>query len=284
MPFPLSIAANDQTANQAARLAEARYRQDQDLGTAHWNETVETLLSHRSVRSYLPTAVPASVVDLAVTAAQSAPTSSNLQAWSVIAVEDPGLKSRLNAISGDQRHVEAAPLLLVWLADLARIRTLTTERSRPSEGLDYTESLLLGVIDTALAAQNALTAFESLGFGTCYIGAIRNHPEQIAELLGLPPEVLPVFGMTVGYPDPEVATDIKPRLPRRTVLHRGRYNAANAGDLAAYDATMRGFQQEQALPLIDWTELVSQRIGTAKALKNRENIRAALLQLGFKLK
>lgn len=284
MPFPLSIAANDQTANQAARLAEARYRQDQDLGTAHWNETVETLLSHRSVRSYLPTAVPASVVDLAVTAAQSAPTSSNLQAWSVIAVEDPGLKSRLNAISGDQRHVEAAPLLLVWLADLARIRTLTTERSRPSEGLDYTESLLLGVIDTALAAQNALTAFESLGFGTCYIGAIRNHPEQVAELLGLPPEVLPVFGMTVGYPDPEVATDIKPRLPRRTVLHRGRYNAANAGDLAAYDATMRGFQQEQALPLIDWTELVSQRIGTAKALKNRENIRAALLQLGFKLK
>src|SRR5262245_33953689 len=52
--------------------------------------------------------------------------------------------------------------------------------------------------------------FESLGLGTCYIGAIRNNPETVARELALPEGVFPVFGLTVGFPDPAQPSGVKP--------------------------------------------------------------------------
>ncbi|HEX8048335.1 NADPH-dependent oxidoreductase [Rhizobium sp.] len=265
-------------------LASERYRNDQRL-SGDWNETLDTLLSHRSVRNYLPKAVPDSVLHLAIAAAQSAPSSSNLQAWSVIAVADEARKSRLNTVAGTQRQIEQAPLLLIWLADLNRPRKIAADDGAPAEGLDYVESFLLGVIDAALAAQNAVSALESLGLGTCYIGAIRNDPEVIARELELPEGVFPVFGLTVGYPDPAVPAGVKPRLPQSTVLYRERYDTTpRPDDLKDYNAALGRFQAEQAIPLIDWTEQVKNRIGTVEALKGRHLLGAAARKLGFKLK
>ncbi|EJK87449.1 NADPH-dependent oxidoreductase [Rhizobium rhizogenes] len=265
-------------------LATERYRNDQRL-SGDWNETLDTLLSHRSVRNYLPKAVPDSVLHLAIAAAQSAPSSSNLQAWSVIAVTDEVRKSRLNTVAGTQRQIKQAPLLLIWLADLNRPRKIATDDGAPAEGLDYIESFLLGVIDAALAAQNAVSALESLGLGTCYIGAIRNDPEVVARELELPEGVFPVFGLTVGYPDPAVPAGVKPRLPQTTVLHHERYDTTpRSDDLRDYNAVLGSFQAEQSLPLTDWTELVKNRIGTVEALKGRHLLGAAVRKLGFKLK
>lgn len=265
-------------------LASERYRNDQRL-SGDWNETLDTLLSHRSVRNYLPKSVPDSVLHLAIAAAQSAPSSSNLQAWSVIAIEDEARKARLNAVAGTQRQIAQAPLLLIWLADLNRPRNIAADQGSPTEGLDYVESFLLGVIDAALAAQNAVSALESLGLGTCYIGAIRNDPEVVARELELPEGVFPVFGLTVGYPDPAVPAGIKPRLPQSTVFHRERYDTTpRPGDLKDYNAALGSFQAEQAIPLIDWTEQVKNRIGTVEALKGRHLLAAAARKLGFQLK
>ncbi|NTG51594.1 NADPH-dependent oxidoreductase [Agrobacterium rhizogenes] len=265
-------------------LATERYRNDQRL-SGDWNETLDTLLSHRSVRNYLPKAVPDSVLHLAIAAAQSAPSSSNLQAWSVVAVKDEARKSRLNTVAGTQRQITQAPLLLIWLADLNRPRNIAAEGGSSAEGLDYIESFLLGVIDAALAAQNAVSALESLGLGTCYIGAIRNDPEVVARELELPEGVFPVFGLTVGYPDPAVPAGVKPRLPQTTVLHHERYDTTpRSDDLRDYNAVLGSFQAEQSLPLTDWTELVKNRIGTVEALKGRHLLGAAVRKLGFKLK
>ena len=63
----------------------------------------------------------AGTLEMLVAAAQSASTSSNLQAWSLVAVEDSARKARLAELVGNQAHVRAAPLFLVWLADLARL-------------------------------------------------------------------------------------------------------------------------------------------------------------------
>ncbi len=76
--------------------------------------------------------------------------------------------------------------MLVWLADLSRLGALGRDRDKPTDGLDYLEMLMVGVVDAALAAQNATVALESLGLGSVYIGALRNDPEAVAELLGLP--------------------------------------------------------------------------------------------------
>ncbi len=55
------------------------------------------------------------------------------------------------------------------------------------EGLDYLEMFIMATVDAALAAQNATIAAESLGLGTVYIGAMRNHPEEVPATIKLPP-------------------------------------------------------------------------------------------------
>ncbi|CAM5624427.1 FMN reductase (NADPH) OS=Lysinibacillus sphaericus OX=1421 GN=nfrA1 PE=3 SV=1 [Lysinibacillus sphaericus] len=43
-----------------------------------------------------------------------------------------------------------------------------------------------------------MIAAESMGYGICYIGGVRNKPEEISELLNLPDYVFPLFGLTIG--------------------------------------------------------------------------------------
>ncbi len=272
-------------AADAHALLSRRNRDGMLAAPEQWNEVLETILNHRSVRAFLPRALPEGTLELLVAAAQSASTSSNLQFWSVVAVQEPERKSRLAELAGQQQFIRDAPLLLVWLADLSRIGRIAAERQAQVEGTHYIEEFIVGIVDAALAAQSALIAAESLGLGTVYIGAMRNLPERIAEELGLPPHVFAVFGMSIGYPDPDRPTDIKPRLPQSLVLHREQYSAdAQSAVVAGYNTTRRGFQREQGMRAIDWTDQCFDRVKDAKALRGRDRMREALRNLGFELR
>ena len=268
-------------------LIEARYR-DPDLADrlsgAGWNDTLDVLFAHRSVRHYLDRPLPPGMIELIVGAAQSAPTTSNLQAWSVIAVRDTARKARLADMSARQRHIHEAPVLLVFVADLARLRGLTRETELDGAGLDYLESFVVAVADASFAAQNATVAAESLGLGCCYIGSMRNHPETVASELGLPDETVALFGMTVGFPDPAFASDIKPRLPQDVILHEEQYTPPCADSISRYNGKMRAFQAEQDMPVRDWSRLMAQRIGDRDALKGRHVLKDFLHAHGFGLK
>ncbi|MEJ0019532.1 MAG: NADPH-dependent oxidoreductase [Acetobacteraceae bacterium] len=272
-------------AADAHDLLSRRNRDGALAAPAHWNEVVETILSHKSVRAFLPRTLPEGMLELLVAAGQSASTSSNLQFWSVVAVQDPERKSRLAELAGQQQFIRDAPLMLVWLADLSRIGRIAAEHQTQVEGTHYTEQFIVGVVDAALAAQTTLIAAESLGLGAVYVGAVRNHPEKVAAELGLPPHVFAVFGMSIGYPDPARPADIKPRLPQSVVLHREQYHAApHSEEVAGYNATMRGFQQEQGMRAIDWTDQCFDRVKDAVALRGRDRMREALANLGFELR
>jgi nitroreductase len=263
-------------------------RRNRDGGLAaprQWNAVLETILNHRSVRSFLPRELPDGTLELLIAAAQSASTSSNLQFWSVIAVEEAARKSRLAELAGQQQFIRDAPLLLVWLADLARLDRIAADCQSQVDGTHYVEEFIVGVVDAALAAQSALIAAESLGLGGVYIGAMRNLPEQIAAELGLPAHVFAVFGMSIGYPDPARPTDIKPRLPQSVVLHRERYSALSRREaVEGYNMTMRAFQREQGMKAIDWTQQCCARVKDAAALRGRDRMRGALRNLGFELR
>lgn len=265
-------------------LIDARYRGGA-IAAGPWNEVLATILAHRSVRAYLPDPLPVGTLERLVAAAQSASTSSNLQTWSVVAVEDPVLKARLAALGSGQKHIVQCPLYLVWCVDLARLRIAAAERQIVLEGLDYLEPFIVGVVDAALAAQSAAIALESLGLGYVLIGAMRNHPEEVAAELGLPPHVMALFGMCIGYPDPAVPTGIKPRLPQMAVLHREQYSAAaQPTAFAEYDRRIRAFQREQRMTETDWTQQAANRVRTVEALHGRDRIRRALELLGFELR
>ena len=249
---------------------------------------ISRLLSHRSVRQYLPRALPEGTLELLVAAAQSAASSSNLQLWSVVAVEDAERRRALAQVANNQAHIEQAPLFLVWIADLNRGAELARARGLPSDGLSYLEMFLMASVDTALAAQNAVVAAESLGLGTVYIGALRNHPERVAELLGLPSTAFAVFGLCVGWPNPDAPAAIKPRLPQPVVLHRDRYllSEPEHAAVAAYDSLMQGFYGDQGMPVPagGWSLHSAKRVANAAALNGRHVLRDMLGRLGFELK
>jgi nitroreductase len=262
-----------------------RYGKDlPEVGEA-WNAVLANLLAHRSVRAYRRDPVPPRTVETLVAAAQSAASSSNLQTWSVVVVEDEGRRARLAEVAGGQKHILEAPLFLVWLADLSRVERLATRSAQPDEGLHFLETFIVAVVDAALAAQNAVAAAESLGLGSVYIGALRNKPRAVAEELGLPPHVMAVFGLCVGYPDSARPAQVKPRLRQDVVIHRERYSAADdVGGIAAYDSTLRDFQQSEGLPAIGWTPSVLNRLGSVSALNGRDRLVDELRALGFALK
>jgi nitroreductase len=282
--FPPSLAPYS-AETSAKSLLQARYRHELPAPAA-WNETLDLLLSHRSVRAYLPDALPDGTIDALVAAAQSAASSSNLQAWSLIAVEDKARKARLAALAGNQKHIDEAPLLLVWLVDLNRLSKIADAQQQPAGALEYFDSFLLGAVDAALAAQNALVALESLGLGGVYIGALRNKPLEVAAELGLPPNVFALFGLVVGKPDPARPADIKPRLPSQAVFFREQYGFGDAGllDVEAYNERFRAFQLEQGLAQQDWSAQAGNRVRGVDSLHGREGLRDALHRLGFGLK
>jgi nitroreductase len=147
----------------AQDLIRQRYGSSPFQWDQPWNDCLNTLLSHHSVRAYLPDALPPNTLELLMTAAQSASTSSNLQTWSVVAIANPDRKAALAELAGKQVYIQQCPLFLVWLADLARLTSIAEQRGLPHAGLDYLEMFLTAAIDAALAAQNATIATEALG-------------------------------------------------------------------------------------------------------------------------
>ncbi|MGD8625011.1 MAG: NADPH-dependent oxidoreductase [Anaerolineae bacterium] len=263
--------------------------------------TIEQIYGHYSVRSYTPDPVPAHLVEAVVAAGQRASTSSNLQTYSAVAVADPERRRRLAELCGDQDQIRQAPVFVAWCADLSRLDRVCRRRGY-QQVTEYVEDFLVAAVDAALAMQNAALAAESLGLGICYIGAIRNHPQDVIDLLEMPRLVFPISGMTLGWPVAEPF--IRPRLPLEAILHWETYDpAGEERALADYDRAMietgiyRGrkvpvpastAQGKSAAPGIGagteveeygWQEHSARRAARAQ----RTHLRQSLAQQGFDL-
>ncbi len=273
------------TMTNPTELLRSRYGEIPFNSEIDWNDSLKTLLSHRSVRSYLSDPLPPGTLEWLVAAAQSAASSANLQTWSVVAIEDQERKEELFKLANNQAPVKQAPLFLVWLADLARLAHLADSRGLPHDTLEYLELFVKATVDASLAAQNATLAAESLGLGTLYIGALRNNTREVAALLNLPSFVFPVFGLCVGYPNPETQAAIKPRLPQSAILHRETYKLAGQDEaIAHYNDIIKTFYTEQKMNVAgDWSDQSAQRIATLDYLKGCKYLREVINNFGFKL-
>ncbi|MRS13783.1 oxygen-insensitive NADPH nitroreductase [Enterobacteriaceae bacterium RIT691] len=196
--------------------------------------TIENLLNHRSIRHFTGEPISQAQREAIIASAQAASSSSFLQCSSIIRVTDPQLREQLVTLTGGQQHVAQAAEFWVFCADFNRHLQIC-----PDAHLGRAEQLLLGVVDTAMMAQNAMVAAESLGLGGVYIGGVRNSIEAVTELLNLPQHVLPLFGLCLGWPadDPGV----KPRLPASIVVHENQYQPVDQDELARYDEEVASY-------------------------------------------
>ena len=100
----------------------------------------------------------------------------------------------------------------------------------------------------------------------------------------MPPGAFVVFGMTIGYPDPEVATGVKPRLPQTIVLHRERYELPSTAYLNAYDEALREFRLGSTDVRRRMEQNATGRISGPESLMGRHVLREVLQDLGFALR
>lgn len=186
------------------------------------NHTIETILNHRSVRKFEDTKLSDETIRKLVEAAQMASTSSYIQAYSILGIKDEAKKAKLAELAGHQPYVAENGHLFIFCADFHRhLLAGVQEGIKVTPAIESSEKMIVGITDAALAAQNCALAAESLGYGICYIGGIRNNIEAVSDLLELPEHVIPLFGLCVGVPAAE--TDIKPRLPLDGVYFEEKY-------------------------------------------------------------
>jgi FMN reductase [NAD(P)H] len=215
----------------SSALLQARF--GIDLPGADVPDAIAALLDRRVTRRYRDEDIPDSLLDTLLAAAQSAPTKSDLQQYSVIVMRDRARIKQIADWIGTMDWIASAPVFLVWCGDMRRGQRLCALHEMPHANNNL-DTFLNTAVDCTLAMGQFIAAADAAGLGTCPISYVRSHIERVTPLLGLPAGVYPVAGLTVGWPVFRRPTAM--RLPPAVVVHRERYDdSALETEVRAYD-------------------------------------------------
>lgn len=222
------------TSEDAAALLRARYGADPDFALPEIAPGLAAILDRRVTRRYRPEPVPEPLLRTLFAAAQSAPSKSDLQQYSIVIVQEPARIATVADWIGTMPWIKDAPVLLFFCGDVRRGRRVC-EMHGLEHANDNVDTFLNAAADAALAMAHLILAADMAGLGTCPISYVRNHVERVGPLLGLPRGVFPLAGLALGWPAARNAPS--PRLPQSVVVHRERYEDGGLeAALSAYDA------------------------------------------------
>ena len=240
------------------------------------NPVIQSLFDRKSVRAYTAQEISEEDVQTILTAAAEAPTAGNQQLYTILRVTSPELRRRLSISCDNQPFIEKAKLVLVFCADClkwydAYLAGGCTPR-KPDVG-----DLLLAVSDANIAAQNAVTAAESLGIGSCYIGDIMENIETHRELLGLPAYVFPAAMVVFGYPTEQQKQREKPaRFDLKYIVCENTYHRMDETELREMFSQRTGLRSYE-----DWMKAFCERkYNSAFAREMSRSVRAVLESFG----
>jgi nitroreductase len=238
----------------------------------------DVMNDHVTVRFYSGRPVPDEMLESILAAARRAPTSSNMQTYTIIVVRDLETRKEIAKIAHGQKHIETCDVFLAFCADIKRLETAVA-----NQGVELSKSLeltMIATIDAAIVGMSAQTAAESFGLGGVMIGAIRNDPKKAGELLGLPQGVFVVYGLCLGWPNDEKVPPQKPRLPRDLVIHYEQYDTSDpTAGIDAYDDALAEHygDLDRNQHIAAWSGPIAQRL----AHPLRPHLRPDLEDMGF---
>lgn len=215
--------------------------------------TIDLMNKHASVRDFKDSPLSAETKQQLITAAHSGSSSNFVQATSIIEITDETIRNEIAEISQSAAYVKKSGAFYIFVADLYRHAHLLQKNNQDLTPIKNTESLLVSIADTTIAAENMAIAAESLELGICYIGGIRNDLDRISELLQLPKYTIPLFGLTVGVPITKNC--VKPRLPLKNFKAENKYDTQSFNNLEQYDKTMKDYYLNRPShpKKMDWT-------------------------------
>lgn len=173
------------------------------------NQTIDNIISRRSVKKYTNEPVPTELVEEVVKAGMYAPSGMNMQSAKIIAVTNKEMRDRMSRInleiimgknlktsSGHSDPFYGAPVVLVVLAK---------------------KDCFTRVYDGSLVMENMMIAAQSLGLGSCWIHRAKETFEteegkQILAELGITEEYEGIGNCILGYAAPDA---LKPQSPRK---------------------------------------------------------------------
>lgn len=215
------------------------------------NEVIRQLLARKSVRVYEDKPITREQKAQILAAAAQAPTAGNQQLYTILDITDPAIREELVKTCDNQPMIAKAPMALIFCADCKKwydgFRAAGCEPRTPGVG-----DLMLAVCDALIAAQNAVTAAESLGIGSCYVGDVMENCARQRELLQLPDYVFPAAMVIFGFPTAQQQARPKPRrVEMEYLVHENGYRSLTDEQLEqmwspragaeGYDAWMQKF-------------------------------------------
>ena len=153
------------------------------------NKTTELLHKRGSCRYFQDKPIPKETQGLILGAARHAPSAGNLQAFSIIKIQNPEKKEQLKKICGNERFIGEAPLNLVICVDERRNKRWANLDYAPYTHSDVLYWFLMDFQLTGIIGQSICIAADSLGVGACYVGTATFMASRIAELLELPEKI-----------------------------------------------------------------------------------------------
>ncbi len=168
-------------------------------------DAIQAILTRRSIRKYAPQPVPDTLIAEILTAAMSAPSAGNQQPWQFVVIADRRLREEIPTFHPYAQMVPGAAVAIVVCGDL---------RLESYKGY--------WVQDCSAATQNLLLAAHARGLGAVWVGIYpkEERVQRLQKLLGLPPHVIPLALVPMGFPAERVppATRFDP-----SRVHRDRW-------------------------------------------------------------
>ncbi len=147
-------------------------------------DTMQTILSRRSIRKYTGEVVSQEEIQTILRAAMHAPTAMNLQPWHFVVMKKPEV---LQAMADSHPYAKMLPKAgcgVVVCADITK---------QPQVGY--------AVEDCSAAIQNMLLAAKSMGLGTVWCGLypMEARVTAVVSVLNLPENIVPVGLVVIGH-------------------------------------------------------------------------------------
>lgn len=215
------------------------------------NQILESLYARKSMRVYTEEEISKEDKEAVLNAALQAPTAGCQLLYTILDITDQEKKEKLAELCDHQAFIAKGKMVLVFCADcrkwLSFYREAGLEPRKPGVG-----DLLLAVEDAVIAAQNTVTAAESLGIGSCYIGDVMENMEDMKVLLEIPPYVYPACMLVFGHPTDQQKERKKPvRFRFSDIVCENTYRDKSAQEIRSmfagktgdksYDAWMEAF-------------------------------------------
>lgn len=206
------------------------------------NNTIRELFERKSVRVFEEKEISEEDKRMILEAATMAPSAGNQQLYTILDITDQDLKDKLVVTCDNQPFIATAKMVLIFCADCQKwydgFKEAGCEPRLPGVG-----DLILAMSDANIAAQNAVTAAQSLGIGSCYIGDILESCEKHREMLGLPPYVVPAAMLVFGYPTKQQMERKKPeRVKLSHIVHENGYRKMDGAELVEMFAPKAGIR------------------------------------------